>query len=74
METNLKITYHGNVFVAVDYWWEGGNFVFQTKDGHEYCFTNVYPVSIKFEGLDYSTSDECTFVYSSVKYEKKSNV
>ncbi len=69
----MTIEFNCQTFVVVDYWWEDKDFSFATKDGQQYCCKNMYPVSMKWEGLDCASSDNCqinlTTRYSTEQYK-----
>ena len=56
----LNIKVGDQEFVAVEHWWEDNDFIFLTESGQEYRCPNVYPISIKYDGLDSSSDEEVT--------------
>jgi hypothetical protein len=53
----INITIGDNTYKAVSYSWDGNDFYFTTENDESFCYKNMYPANLKFEGLDYDDSD-----------------
>lgn len=67
------ITLNDNIKLVVEDWWwdDDRNFFVKDKNtGDIWKFANCWPKSIKFEGLDSDSSEDC-FIELKVKYSEK---
>lgn len=64
-EVNLKIIVGDKTFVVAGWWWEGEDFCFVTDQEEKYVLKKAYPVSMSFEGLEYS-NDQDVFLGTTV--------
>lgn len=68
----LNIKTKDQEFVTTDYWWEDDDFIFITNNGEKYCYKNMYPISMKIEGLEYDSSEDLV-IEAMVRYESSVN-
>lgn len=43
-----------------EYWWEGDDLILITVNDEKYTLHNAYYTSIRFDGLDYDSTENCT--------------
>jgi len=70
-QPTLTIKLGDRQFVAIEYWWEDDDFVFVTDNDEKYRCVNAYPVSMRMDGLDYSSTDEIVMVENKIRYNKE---
>lgn len=61
--------------IVTDWWWDGDDIIIITESNEQYRLHKPYPTSIKFEGLDYDSSEtvqlEQKFRYPKASYDKQ---
>jgi hypothetical protein len=55
----LTLKWGGKTYRSRKYWWEDDDFYFVTEN-ETYCIKGMYVTDIKYEGLDYTSSEEVT--------------